>query len=170
MQAKRVCKTCKIPKSLKDFDGSRLECRKCRGQYAIKRYRWRYHNEPGVKDRYNESRIRPATRFSCAKVDANRRSIKWSLSLKQFCRLLELQCVYCGGSTLNVGVGLDRLEPSKGYTLANVQPCCYTCNMIRGSYLSVEEAHVAIKAILKLHKKNGTEYIRQRNNFCKIRI
>lgn len=29
--------------------------------------------------------------------------------------------------------GLDRIDSSKGYTMSNVQPCCYLCNQLKSN-------------------------------------
>jgi hypothetical protein len=70
--------------------------------------------------------------------------------VEEYAALISLPCHYCGGifGTVQVGIGLDRKDSSKGYSNDNVLSCCGTCNMIKGDTFTVEETLVAVKAIL----------------------
>mgnify|MGYP001559832597 CR=1 len=48
-------------------------------------------------------------------------------------------CYYCQFPLPDAGVGLDRLDNSIGYTVANVVPCCTDCNYTRGHTWSHQE-------------------------------
>ena len=63
---------------------------------------------------------------------ALRRGLSWEISPDDYRGLADKLCDVCGGDTGN-GIGLDRLDPSKGYSLDNVRPCCGPCNLKRGS-------------------------------------
>lgn len=51
------------------------------------------------------------------------------------------------GNLSKTGVGLDRIENSKGYIISNVVPCCGSCNKIRGNNLTSDEMAIAMKAV-----------------------
>lgn len=80
-----------------------------------------------------------------------------------FYTMSQLPCFYCGRApfkTFNLGVtkrkhgipvseiqikeggftynGLDRIDSSKGHTIGNIVPCCWTCNHSKGS-MTLEE-------------------------------
>lgn len=83
------------------------------------------------KDRKRRLR-EPHGRFMAAKLAAKRRGIAWKLSEKEYVALAFSPCIYCGESTGEVGVGLDRTNSKHGYTKENVVPCCCGCNRVRG--------------------------------------
>lgn len=64
---------------------------------------------------------------------------EWELTREQFNLLTALSCHYCGAGPSNktkdrwgdgvfVYNGLDRVDPTLGYTADNAVPCCITCN------------------------------------------
>ena len=63
-------------------------------------------------------------------------------------------CNYCGGPLSPTGHGLDKMDPYKGYTLDNVVPCCYTCNMIKGRHFNYNQMLILIDFIKKM-RQNG---------------
>jgi hypothetical protein len=77
------------------------------------------------------------------------------LSEFEYCKIFENDppCIYCGLLIRATGSGLDRIDNSKDYTIDNVNPCCGTCNDIRGDNLTVEEMKVAMNAVLQ-HRKS----------------
>jgi hypothetical protein len=76
----------------------------------------------------------PKGRLRRYKDNAKRHKRAFQLSLEQFSRLLSGRCFYCN-KTENIGI--DRLDPSMGYELGNVVPCCEDCNYMKQS-MSVE--------------------------------
>ncbi len=67
------------------------------------------------------------------------RGIEWHLSRDDVSSLVRQPCVYCGNPAGNIKRtknlpegfphnGIDRLDSSKSYTLANVASCCGLCN------------------------------------------
>jgi len=93
----------------------------------------------------------PKHRYGQAMRDAKKRNKKWELTLKEYSSIIEGACYYCNNNMLDYqsfGVGLDRLDNSQGYHLANVVSCCKVCNIIRGNFLSVEETTEVVKALL----------------------
>ncbi len=61
-------------------------------------------------------------------TSANKRSIKFELSVEEFEQVTAGTCVYCG--SINK-IGVDRIDSSDGYNINNVQPCCGMCNMMK---------------------------------------
>lgn len=73
------------------------------------------------------------------------RGLTWSLTLTEFKTLVTAPCWYCGKppdqefkSTLMRRQaikrnGIDRVDNTIGYTLANCVSCCTTCNREKGS-------------------------------------
>jgi hypothetical protein len=53
--------------------------------------------------------------------------------------------------------GLDRKNPSLGYLLSNVVPCCVVCNKIKNNLLSWAEMKTAMDAVLYYRR---TGYVR----------
>lgn len=116
-----------------------------------------YHNihkhKSFIKEQQAAHRRTLENRFVRAKAKCRRKNIEWSLSLHDYECEIKLPCVYCDnrlGKPSEVGVGLDRKDPAKGYTKENSVSCCYTCNRIKGDELSIDETIVAVTAILKL--------------------
>ena len=73
---------------------------------------------------------------------AKRRDLETTLSLQDFKNLSTGNCSYCGdeakltkwtrGEAL-IMAGIDRVDPSMGYTLDNCVSCCKTCNISKMS-------------------------------------
>jgi hypothetical protein len=87
------------------------------------------------------------------------RELPWELTFDQYEKLILQSCYYCDKITLGVesGVGLDRIDNDKGYTIDNVLPCCTVCNQIRGDNLTVDEMKVAMEAVLRYRNKIHVE-------------
>ncbi len=94
--------------------------------------------------------------FKVSENRAKRLGHTWSLSPDEYASLRDESCTYCGSipEANKYGVGLDRLDNSKGYEPDNVVPCCGPCNKIRGDRLTPEEMTVAMQAVLRLRQKN----------------
>jgi 5-methylcytosine-specific restriction endonuclease McrA len=77
-----------------------------------------------------------------------KRNLPFELSKRDFFEITQKNCSYCGSppntphghfklngdSKLNgpyISNGIDRVDSSKGYTLANSVPCCKTCNLMK---------------------------------------
>lgn len=77
--------------------------------------------------------------FRTYQQNARTRDLSWDLSLADFKRLASLTCFYCGaapsmtmkgspGSGDCIYNGLDRIDNTLGYSLANVITACKICN------------------------------------------
>lgn len=77
------------------------------------------------------------------KKSAKERGFEWSLTIDDCVRLFTAPCLYCGQLPSNTCQmyngsgkplpqytysGIDRQEPSQGYTTENTVSCCMTCN------------------------------------------
>lgn len=81
---------------------------------------------------------------------AIKRGLVWEITLQDWKVLSKENCHYCGDAPGNFHKGgygryggyaysgLDRVDNSMGYTLANVVPCCKKCNHAKSHY-PVEE-------------------------------
>ena len=95
-------------------------------------------------------------RYNYAKNKCKRRNIEFSLTLEEYDYLINQPCYYSGESLEHeMGTGLDRIDNSKGYVIDNVLPCIGWCNRVRGFVLTVEEAKIAIAAVLNFRKRDG---------------
>lgn len=95
--------------------------------------------------RANERRKLPAGRYASVKGNATQRGFEFSITREEYVTLVtEAGCYYCGGDLPARGGGLDRLDNAMGYTLDNVVPCCFRCNVDRGT-LTADEFKLVIR-------------------------
>lgn len=87
------------------------------------------------------------SRYNSAVRQAILREKTWDISPTEYNLLSKENCTYCGGST-GMGIGLDRIDNSCGYSTSNVLPCCGRCNLTRGNRYTVEETRRMISAIM----------------------
>ena len=88
-------------------------------------------------------------------LSAKRAGREWSITIEQFIKLREKSCYYCDGPLPETGYGLDRIDCSKGYSNENVLPACHSCNRKRSNDWSVEEARLAVQAVIAHRRKNA---------------
>lgn len=89
---------------------------------------------------------------------AKKKTIEFFLTQDDILELCVKNCVYCGASPGNVARrgsingqfwynGIDRIDSNLGYTRANVETCCWTCNCMKAR--QTREAFIChIKKIL----------------------
>lgn len=106
--------------------------------------------QSGLYKKYYESM---KCRFTAAKCHARRKQMEWSIDESNYKELMSKLCSYCDGGLPLHGVGLDRLDNSRGYTISNVVPCCSGCNRIKSDQLTYDEMIVAMKAIKEFRFK-----------------
>lgn len=130
-----------------------------------------YQNDPEYRDRVKKknkaSRVRNkdkiavgrrtvAKRFSIVKSSAKSRGLSCTLNKEQYQDLIGKSCFYCDNYLATVqdstGIGLDRLDNSRGYEIDNVIPCCVVCNRVRNEHFTPEETKVAIQAVVSFRK------------------
>jgi hypothetical protein len=131
----KTCSKCKIPKKLVDFnkrtdgcgnDGRESWCRKCKHNNKQK---W-----------YVKNKTTPNSRYKTAISNSKARELEFDISLDGYSKLISQDCYYCQANIKGeMGVGLDRLNSNKHYTIDNVVPCCARCNICRNEYFTPEE-------------------------------
>jgi len=95
-------------------------------------------------------------RFTYARNLAGKRSKVWTLNETEYLNIIAQPCTYCGLlNNVETGVGLDRIDNSRGYHPDNVLSCCLECNLARNNRFTVEEMKIIGKAIR--HVKLGRE-------------
>lgn len=84
------------------------------------------------------------------KNQAKRRNKFFDLKKKDTLKLFKSNCKYCGNPPQNEWKhktndniilkyqGIDRVDPSKGYTINNTVPCCKMCNYAKRDYTEQE--------------------------------
>ena len=110
----KKCCTCKILKLPSEFssDPSKKDCKQSKCKEC--------------KSEYDKG---PTQRYSLYRHGAKRRKIEFELTKEQFVEFWGKDCTYCGDQV--DGIGLDRVDNSKGYTVDNVVPCCGECNRFK---------------------------------------
>lgn len=114
--------------------------------------------------------IQAASRvFAVYRANAKKRGTPFAVPFAFFAELLFRDCIYCGSPPSNLFTvarprpgqvartmlyqGLDRLDPSRGYTAKNLVPCCFECNQIKSNVLTPAEMLQVAKALNKFRKK-----------------
>ena len=80
--------------------------------------------------------------YAVIKGRQNAQKKGFDLTKEEFVALSSQECFYCGEPPKEVSGrhdwhprvlanGLDRIDPSKGYLVGNVVPCCGTCNVAK---------------------------------------
>lgn len=161
----KQCSVCLLPKPADKFvicgrNGVKVYkysyCRKCYNK-SRKKFNKKYYEQNKVriltrnkkysKENYDKILAAPSNRYSRAKAMAKKRNRCFSLTIEEYMDQLRKPCFYCGSDLQaeRCGVGLDRIDNSRGYELNNVLPCCRVCNMIRGAHMTVDEAKLVIQ-------------------------
>lgn len=128
-----ICSICKEQKPINEFVKSSkhfdYRCKRCAA--------------------YRADRYRKTTRgtYKAAKTIARRRKMSWKIRFAEYASLRNRPCHYCGFRLPRTGLGLDRIDNSKGYSADNVLPCCTECNLVRGSNFTVDEMMILGKAV-----------------------
>lgn len=99
-------------------------------------YRKEYEARQDIKNRRAEYSKTPKSRYVHYRLDAHRKNRDFQLTMEQFMQFWDATCHYCGDQIM--GVGIDRVDSTKGYTLDNVVPCCAHCNRIKLDYSKEE--------------------------------
>ncbi len=79
---------------------------------------------------------------------AERRKLEFQLSKEEFDEFCGKSCHYCGSEM--IGIGIDRVDNTKGYITGNVVPCCKFCNLMKRTLTEKE----FINHIKKIYDKN----------------
>jgi len=71
-------------------------------------------------------------KFATYRHGAAKRGLTFELSGEEFASFWGKPCFYCASDVKTVGI--DRLDNSIGYSLANTVPCCTVCNRMKLTY------------------------------------
>jgi hypothetical protein len=66
------------------------------------------------------------------KRSANRKGLRFDVSVEHFTEVVTQPCHYCGDKS-KVFNGIDRKDNSDGYVFGNCLPCCTLCNFKKGA-------------------------------------
>ena len=115
---------------------------------------WSRNNPDKIRAIDKRADVKVKTRYSLGKTLAKRCSREFTITFEEYFQLLSQPCYYCNKELVGVetGVGLDRIDNSKGYTIENVLPCCSICNQTRNKNWTVEETKIMISAVMN-HRK-----------------
>ena len=119
--------------------------------------KWREKNRTEETLSYKRKDSKKLTRrLTRCKTVAKQKGLPYTITLEFYEGLINKGCHYCGIALTDMsGHCMDRIDNSNGYTQDNVLPACGTCNCIRGDALTVEEAEIAIKAVLGFRKERS---------------
>jgi hypothetical protein len=62
------------------------------------------------------------------KKSAEKKNVPFDLSKEKFNELIISDCEYCQRAPTTC-FGVDRVDPTEGYVIGNVVPCCWDCNL-----------------------------------------
>ena len=63
---------------------------------------------------------------------ADDKSLPFELTHEDYNTITNSQCYLCGRKSYEKHKnGIDRIDNDLGYTMSNIQPCCYSCNFIK---------------------------------------
>lgn len=135
----KKCCTCKtyLPlasfyKSVQTKDKKHPACKQC---HAATRRRYYLANKVKASKDNKAWRGTKDGKYRYAKSVAKYRGLCWEISEDEFHKLSEANCFYCGLSKeTSTMAGIDRVDSSIGYTLANSVSCCFRCNAIFGHH------------------------------------
>lgn len=99
------------------------ECNRNRSRMFSKEYREK------IKDT-------PASSFKRYKKRAEKKGLDFELSIDFFEKNFNSNCYWCGEKIK--GIGVDRIDSSKGYIFGNVVVSCRFCNFLKFTYSKKE--------------------------------
>lgn len=155
----KYCKKCKRTLVLSMFtkdknidDGLCIYCKDCWKKYRKKYYKKKCYKD--VKNYYDKWRKTLIGRYSRIKNDAiNIRKIPFNISKEEYTdNFWNVTCTYCGEDSFG---GIDRIDSSLGYEINNCVPCCWNCNMMKGT----KKPEEFIKNCRDIVKNNKYRYL-----------
>ncbi len=107
------CIDCSELLPLAEYNKKRSDCKACQSK-----------RRSILENRWKECRRR-----------ARRENYAFELSLEKFDEQTKLPCYLCGGYAEEKDFsGIDRIDSEGGYTLNNIQPCCWKCNNMKSDH------------------------------------
>ena len=105
-------------------------------------------------------RSQNTSRFARAIALAKQRNYEWTIEKSTYAVLIAQPCYYHGGDLSDTGIGLDRLDNTRGYHVNNVVPCCGICNFVRGNRFTPEEMRALGSVVAEILRKRGVSCLR----------
>jgi hypothetical protein len=68
-------------------------------------------------------------------------------------------CIYCG--RIDVPMGCDRMDNSKGHTMSNVVPCCFDCNKTKMDRYTYNEMKMIGNILKVIYEQRGEEGVKE---------
>ena len=103
-----------------------VRCNKC-GEEMIKNNGFDICSK--CKKTHKEYNSTVSHKYSQYMSGAKKRGYEFSITLEEFTAHYYLDCCYCGDKV--DGIGLDRVDNTKGYTSDNIVACCENCNRLK---------------------------------------
>lgn len=102
--------------------------------------------KPDFYEKWTECyKLRPTSYTKYKKHAENTRKLPFHITKEEWNTLIKKPCYLCGYKSTK-GIGLDRVDNTRReYTLDNVKPCCYSCNVLKKDFTL---AQVKEKALL----------------------
>lgn len=98
------------------------------------------------------------SRYKIGRTWAIRRGLEWNIPESDYFQLIRERCHYRNHPIgVSSGVGLDRIDNSKGYIIGNVVPCCGNCNRIKCHLLTYQEMVAVGKLLDEMSIAKATE-------------
>lgn len=138
----RQCSSCGEHKEIALFPKRGGVCKKCQS------------NRSTVRAIVYASENNPKYKFYRSKAYVKRNGLPFKLTFEQYASEIAKPCYYCDEKITGHGISLDRIDNDRsiGYVIGNILPCCTRCNRMRGAHFTVEEAKIAIQAVLDFRK------------------
>jgi hypothetical protein len=162
---KKSCSKCGVEKIITDFPwrnksgGRKIRNAQCAS--CVREYRRSYTTSDKGRESARKSYKKHGVYWSknriyhVSKAVAKKRKMVFTLSVDEYFNVRSLPCHYCQNvlrDDANKGIGLDRIDNSRGYEIDNVLPCCGFCNTIRSDKFSVPEMLEIASFIIKMRK------------------
>lgn len=159
----KICNKCGVSKTLDNFHlsktckyGVRNTCKKCRvvekdeylNRPEVKKRNQEYYQEhkEEFRKRMNKHYHSLNGQYHQYKKRAKKSNLIFEFTEEECKIFYETYCFYCGDTIK--GIGIDRLDNSKGYTKSNCVPCCSTCNFMKHTQ-NIENFKIQIMKIVR---------------------
>ena len=131
----------------------KAQCAAFRNSPRVKAYKAAWNKTAVGKASYAAYSKSPTGKFSHYKANAKLRGISFEISFDQFMTFWQKPCTYCGEGVETIG--LDRVDSNQGYTIANIVPCCSTCNRSKLELDMLHYVHHCAKVVQHFKMKHS---------------
>jgi hypothetical protein len=110
----------------------------------------KYAQSEKGKKKINKYNLTIKARFIRSKYAANKKNTIFTLTFEEYEKAISDPCYYCQDffdKKSKTGIGLDRMDNSKGYEIGNVISCCGRCNIMKSNWMSAQETVAVINLI-----------------------